>query len=140
MGETEAQRLRHLAMNKLRYWSDRDGHIKRRKNWDKASRMLARARRTAKEKGLDFSLSREDLIPLPTHCPIFHLELIYPFEGDGRRVDASASVNRIDNSIGYVPGNVIIVSWRANRIKSDASTEELRALYEFYRRKEEEDE
>ena len=41
-------------------------------------------------------------------------------------------MDRRDNSIGYTPENVVVVSWRANRIKSDASAAELQKLANFY--------
>lgn len=46
--------------------------------------------------------------------------------------DHRYSVDRIDNTKGYVPGNVIVVSYRANRIKSDADTTELLKIARFY--------
>lgn len=41
---------------------------------------------------------------------------------------SSPSLDRIDNRMGYVPGNVWVISWKANRMKSDASMEELRVF------------
>ena len=48
--------------------------------------------------------------------------------GGGRgqkRLENSASLDRIDNVKGYIPGNVQVISWRANRVKSDATLDEL---------------
>jgi hypothetical protein len=36
--------------------------------------------------------------------------------------------DRKDNARGYVKDNVRVISWRANRLKSDATLEELRLL------------
>lgn len=49
----------------------------------------------------------------------------------GPRPD-SPTLDRLDNTKGYVRGNVIVVSYRANRLKSDATIYELRRLAEFY--------
>jgi hypothetical protein len=38
----------------------------------------------------------------------------------------------IDNSQGYIPGNVILISRRANRLKGDATPDELQKLAKFY--------
>jgi UDP-N-acetylenolpyruvoylglucosamine reductase len=41
------------------------------------------------------------------------------------------SLDRIDSARGYVPGNVQVVSHKANTMKSNASTEELIAFSEW---------
>jgi hypothetical protein len=46
--------------------------------------------------------------------------------------DFSPSIDRIIPSLGYVRGNVVIVSMRANRIKTDATDAELRRVAKFY--------
>lgn len=40
----------------------------------------------------------------------------------------AASLDRIDNSKGYVRGNVMVISLRANAIKNNATAEELTAV------------
>lgn len=60
-------------------------------------------------------------IDWPTHCPALGIELDYFAE---IRADNSPSFDRIDNSKGYLKGNVQIISWRANRIKNDGTKEE----------------
>lgn len=57
-----------------------------------------------------------------THCPILGLELDYFAEN---RQENSPSFDRINPALGYVPGNVQIISWRANRIKNNATADEL---------------
>lgn len=88
-------------------------------------KLLADARRRAGKKGLEFSLSPTDL-STPEKCPVFGCDLVY--QADAKRRDESASLDRIDATRGYVPGNVWIVSWRANQIKSNATAAELRAV------------
>lgn len=59
---------------------------------------------------------------LPTHCPILGLELDYTFEGP--RQDNRPSLDRINNELGYIVGNVQVISWRANRLKNDGTSHE----------------
>lgn len=89
-----------------------------------------RARGHAKERGIEFSLTLQDLLPLPTHCPVLGYELVYLVSRDdqGHVLPHSASLDRIDSTKGYIPGNVQIISWRANRIKADATVEELKSV------------
>ncbi len=46
----------------------------------------------------------------------------------GVQAGSTPSLDRIDSSLGYVKGNVWVISWRANHIKTDASLEELKQL------------
>src|SRR5271167_2252285 len=77
----------------------------------------------AKKRGWDFTIKITDLLPPPSHCPALGIALDYGVTGIHR--DESPSVDRRDSSKGYIPGNVQIISYRANRIKSNASTKEL---------------
>ncbi len=61
-------------------------------------------------------------------CPILHIKLTH----DGNR-DHSPSLDRIIPQKGYVKGNVQVISLRANRIKSDATLEELERIVENLR-------
>jgi hypothetical protein len=94
--------------------------------------MLHNVRRGAKTRGLDFSISAADFPTLPTHCPVLGIELSYVGSSDlnprSKSKASRASIDRKDNSLGYVPGNVFIISFRANQLKSDGTASELRAL------------
>lgn len=67
-------------------------------------------------------------LEFPSHCPILGIEMDYFAE---RTQENSPSFDRVDSSKGYVKGNVIVCSWRANRIKNDGTAEEHRKIYEF---------
>lgn len=84
------------------------------------------ARGRALQSGIPFTITLED-IPEPTaYCPITKHLL---FRSKGLHVNTSPSLDRIDNSKGYVPGNVRIISYRANSRKGDLSLEEIERLY-----------
>lgn len=53
-------------------------------------------------------------------CPVSGATLTH-----GTRSDTDWSVDRLENSLGYVPGNLCVVSTRVNRLKSDYSFEAL---------------
>ena len=79
--------------------------------------------------GLEFDITEED-IPLPALCPVFGFPLIV---GDGNPCNNpdKPSVDRFDNSKGYIKGNVRVISTRANILKKDATVEEIRALLRY---------
>ena len=84
------------------------------------------AKRRAKAKDLDFNITPDDII-IPQLCPLLNIPIIHTV-GKGKRSDNSPSLDRIDNRLGYVKGNILVVSWRANFLKSDASLTELQLL------------
>ncbi|WP_210240170.1 hypothetical protein, partial [Mesorhizobium sp. M2E.F.Ca.ET.154.01.1.1] len=72
-----------------------------------------------------YSLTKDDIF-IPTHCPVFGFEL-----KDGGDRNNSPSLDRIKPELGYVPGNIQVISTRANRIKNDATPDELRLLADY---------
>lgn len=92
--------------------------------------LLSAAKRRANQNGLDFNITHED-IEIPTHCPVFGIPLLL---NSGRQNDNSPSLDRIDNSKGYIKGNVRVVSWRLNQRKSDMSIAEILALADYVKR------
>ena len=85
-------------------------------------RLLHSAKQRAKRTGLEFSLGFSDII-IPTHCPYLGIPLTNTF-GEGR-IQTNASVDRIDSSKGYTPDNIQIISDLANRMKQEATKEQL---------------
>jgi hypothetical protein len=90
--------------------------------------LLHAARSRCAAKGMEFAITIDDLKPIPTVCPILGIRLIYGGRMRGYACRASASIDRMDNSRGYVPGNVRIISWRANKLRSDGTLKELVAI------------
>jgi hypothetical protein len=86
--------------------------------------VLYRIRKNAKKRNLECSLTVADLPPIPKHCPVFSwIRLSY--QVGVKRWFGSPSLDRINNDLGYVKGNVRWISDRANSLKSDASDKEL---------------
>jgi hypothetical protein len=87
---------------------------------------------SAKKRGIYFDLNMVDLynISIPITCPILGLPIYF---NTGSVQDNSISFDRIDNSKGYSIDNLHIISYRANRLKSDATLEELRQIYEYFK-------
>jgi hypothetical protein len=92
--------------------------------------MLKLARQRARAAGVPFAL-RETDFDIPRVCPVLGIELEHR-RGKRGPADCSPTLDRIVPSLGYVPGNVIVISWRANRLKSDAVMSELTRIAEFF--------
>lgn len=88
-------------------------------------------RNHALSKGVEFDLTVSDLYPLPEVCPVLGIPIHYGV-GNLCPADNALSIDRIDPAKGYVKGNVVLVSMRANRIKNDATVEELQKIAAFY--------
>ena len=95
--------------------------------------MLASAKARAKRAGVPFALSLSDFPnTLPTRCPVLGIP-IYKGE-NGRMTDNSPSLDRIVPELGYIPSNVVVISYKANAIKRNATPQEIRRVADFYER------
>lgn len=120
--QNNAERLKQAQKDRRKsdpkYHSDRE-KIRRMRYPERF--MFKRAKKRAIEKGLDFNIDLSDII-IPEICPVYPhitLDLVSPDP------DNSPSLDRIDNTQGYIKGNIRVISGRANRHKSDATLEEL---------------
>lgn len=102
-------------------------HAKRFRDSEKGRhyRLLENARRRAKKHNLEISITMDDY-EIPKRCPLLKIQI--QLGGDSHFNMNSPSLDRIDNSRGYVKGNVAVISLKANKIKSNLSIEELRSL------------
>jgi len=90
-----------------------------------------RLKASAKQRNIAFDLTLTDLndLTFPIQCPVLSLPLQSNF---GKSCDNSISIDRKDSTKGYTIDNIVVISNRANKLKSDASLDELRRLYEFF--------
>lgn len=90
--------------------------------------MWITARSRAKKKNIPFALTLQNMPKIPSICPV--LGIVLQHNSDGMQ-DSSPTLDRVIPLLGYVPGNVNVISWRANRLKGDASPEELEKIYKY---------
>jgi hypothetical protein len=86
------------------------------------------AKRRSKKYNITFDLNIDDIV-VPDVCPVLNIPLML---GDGVSFDGSPTIDRIIPDLGYTRGNIIVVSMKANRIKNNASIDELKKVYEYY--------
>jgi len=104
--------------------------------------ILDGVRKSAKKRKLTFKLKTKDMKPLITkRCPILNIKYelnkkdLSWGSGKGQNNWAnSISVDRIDNTKGYIPGNIILVSTLANAIKNQATPDQILKVGNFYKK------
>lgn len=123
-----AERRLYPYNTRPRKTKDRGGYTKEfkpREMMDKeytAYRMLLGARRRAKRGGYPCTITLED-IEIPDYCVITGMKLKVNQNAAG---PDSPSLDKIIPSLGYVPGNIMVISYAANLFKYNHSLEDLR--------------
>jgi hypothetical protein len=88
----------------------------------------------AKRKGLVFDITMEYVLSLATDkCPILGIELSWCIQSK-TVTDNSPSLDRVIPHKGYIVGNVVWISSKANRIKNNGTMEEHRQIADFMER------
>ena len=94
----------------------------RRRNPDRNLHRSAKAR--AKNKNIPFDLDYTDIV-IPDKCPILNITLVSGVDTGAGGNENSPSLDRIDNTKGYIKGNIQVISNKANSMKFTATPEEL---------------
>ena len=118
-----------------KYKEDPEYFNRYQRNWRDANPekyLLRKAANHAKDVGREFNLIEED-IKIPDVCPVFKT----PFEFSSQSEDRqnSPSIDRFDNSKGYIKDNINIISWRANKLKADGTLKEFEDLVNWMKEK-----
>ena len=97
------------------------------------NKLLQQAKVRAKKRGLPCTIDLAYLIkefPIDSKCPVFGTDLFWGISGKGDR-NNSPSLDRLNPELGYTIDNVRIISWKANRIKSDANIKDIEAVLKY---------
>lgn len=89
------------------------------------------AKLRAKKNGVPFTITKADIV-IPDVCPALGIPL---YRGVRGQCDNAPSLDRVDNSLGYTPDNVRVISRRANTLKGDATIEEMEAVVAYVQEK-----
>jgi hypothetical protein len=90
------------------------------------------AKQRAKKSKVDFDIEIGDII-IPEYCPILKIKLdVRQGFSDNRKPRFNApSIDRINSALGYIKGNIIIMSYKANVLKKDGTSTEHIKVAEF---------
>lgn len=92
-------------------------------------RLLHHAQTRAEKLGVPFELVQED-ITVPEFCPVLGIKLEIAHKGFSPN---SPTLDRIVPALGYIRGNVAVISGRANVLKRDATVAELEQIVNWMR-------
>ena len=81
------------------------------------------AKTRAKQNNINFNIEISDII-IPDECPVLGVKILTHGEKN-----SSPSLDKIIPSLGYIKGNIRVISWRANWIKNNMTPEEVEKLY-----------
>lgn len=129
--QKHAERLRPKWRAEAKTYRERvakdPGHPEKRRIYTRAyraanreRRMLADAKARATKGSFSCTIELSDIF-IPDKCPLLGVT----FE---RKGPYAPSLDKIIPSLGYVPGNVMVISYRANAIKHNATLQELQTL------------
>ena len=96
--------------------------INKNLNTNPQKSLWIRSKTNAKKRGIFFDIQINDII-IPEYCPYLNIKLRY--DASSPRADDKISLDRIDNSKGYVKGNIQVISDLANRMKNNATLSNL---------------
>lgn len=94
---------------------------------DPRKQMYSIARLRARKLKLPFNITYEDIY-IPEYCPILNIKLKRKDYEEGNRhswINSSPSLDKIIPELGYVKGNIAVISMKANSMKTNASIEQL---------------
>jgi hypothetical protein len=90
--------------------------------------LLRGTRSRAKKRGIEFAITAAD-VQMVDNCPCCSRKLqMRTGPAVHGPLPSSPSLERVDGTRGYVPGNVVILCWRCNEIKRNATLDELRTI------------
>lgn len=89
--------------------------------------MLRRTKNKAKTRGIVCTITEDDF-EIPEFCPVLGIPLRF---NKGKLKDDSPSMDRNNSILGYITGNVTVMSHKANRFKTDMTKEDIGKLYQY---------
>lgn len=124
-----AYRKKRSAIHKA--WRDKniDRERARCRAFPNENKLLYGARHRARKLGLPCDIEKSDVI-IPKTCPVLGIPLV---AGGGQPSPNSPTIDRVIPELGYTKGNVVVMSYRANTLKNNATLAEIELLASWLR-------
>jgi hypothetical protein len=125
--------VEHLKSPEVRSKVNTDHRLAyRRKKLRNPALMLWRgAKNRASKKGLPFNIEVSD-VEIPSVCPVLGIPIGVLYSTHNRA--QTATIDRVVPHLGYVKGNIRVISFRANMLKCDATADEIEAVLNYVRK------
>jgi hypothetical protein len=120
--DPEKKRSRDVAYRATN--RERDNARQRTYYLDTRRYLLANAKQRAKAKRIPCTIKLTDIM-IPNQCPLLDIPIV---RGVAKLHDGSPTLDRVRNNLGYVPGNVVVISYAANRAKGNLTSADLLRL------------
>lgn len=128
---------KYYLINKEKIIRQTTENKKRIAKEDPVYSLFVRAKERAKKRNILFDIDKEylkSIYPKNNRCPILDIDFQLGFLNEIKKNrDYAPSLDRIIPSKGYVKGNLVIVSFIANRVKNNVSVETLEKIVNFYK-------
>ena len=128
---------KYYLINKEKIIRQTTENKKRIAKEDPVYSLFVRAKERAKKRNILFDIDKEylkSIYPKNNRCPILDIDFQLGFLNEIKKnKDYAPSLDRIIPSKGYVKGNLVIVSFIANRVKNNVSVETLEKIVNFYK-------
>ncbi len=121
-----------IQQSKNKYIKNKGKILEQQSQFRENNQILMKYRKIkqrAKENNIPFNITEQDIIdiiPKDSKCPVFKTTFEY------KNKDTGMSLDRIIPENGYIKGNIQIISNLANRVKQDATREELLKLADWF--------
>ena len=128
---------KYYLINKEKIIKQTTENKKRIAKEDPVYSLFVRAKERAKKRNILFDIDKEylkSIYPKNNKCPILNIDFQLGFLNEIKKnKDYAPSLDRIIPDKGYVKGNLVIVSFIANRVKNNVSVETLEKIVNFYK-------
>ena len=84
--------------------------------------MLNSAKGRARKRNMPCLITAKDILnvwPVDDLCPVLGIELKHNYDKSGGHTPNSPSLDCINPKLGYIPGNIAVMSQKANLLKGD---------------------
>ena len=115
----------YYQKNKHKWFKTTEERRAERRTWPSIKQHLVdRARHRSKRDNREFNITKADIV-IPEKCPILNEKFI---PGDKH---LGPSLDRVDNSKGYIKGNIRVISKKANHLKGAGTIEQLKTIIAY---------
>lgn len=117
---------------KKEYYTDNKDHLLKVAKQDRIDNpekfLFNNAKKRSKRDNLPFDITMEDIF-VPNICPVLNIPITLGNSLEER--DNSPSLDKIIPELGYVKGNIQVISFRANSLKRDGHIEDFEKIIDY---------